>query len=133
MQEFPYGLEMDDFLLNFSRQEICIMCNDVFFWGCADAEPVENEKDRELLRKSLQDVKEIDELCSWGALLFVARKRQERPQGAFYKYLDVHDIKKGEPMQFNEEATAKMHELFNAAGPKRETGFGNPYEIGQYR
>lgn len=79
-----------------------INCNDLFYWGCADAEPIEVE-DIPLLEQATEDSE------YYGDLLFCARKRKMRPQGAYYQ-------------QFNEEDAA----LFNAAGPKRETGYGNP-------
>lgn len=42
-------------------------------------------------------------------LLWCARQRATRPQGAYYKHLDP-----------------RLHHLFDAVGPEREVGLGNP-------
>jgi hypothetical protein len=81
---------------------IFVNCNDLFFWGCADAEQITTEN-LEVLEQSYKD----DERN--GGLLFCCRVRGERPQGAYYKH-----IKK-----------EKRH-LYDACGPEKETGFGNP-------
>ena len=129
--EFFQALSNEDFMVRTDLKKIYVDCSDIFLWGCADAEEINDADDLELLRQSLKDVTDIDKSCPWGPALYAARKRQERPQGAFYKYLDVYDYKKDQPREFNEEATAKMHKLFNDAGPERETGFGNPYKQGE--
>ncbi len=82
--------------------EFFVNCNDVFFWGCADAEPISAET-LDDLEKALKET-ELD-----GCNLYCARRREMRPQGALYKYLE----KKNWP-------------LFDACGPKRDVGFGNP-------
>ncbi len=87
-----------------------IICNDFFFWGSADGEDINNREDLELLEQSLRDSKYS------GALLYCARKRKMRPQGAYYTYIDKEDWG-----------------LFNDCGDKRETGLGNPYGIGEYK
>jgi len=79
-----------------------VICNDFFAWGCADGQGIETEEDLALFEQSLKDSE------YQGPLLYCARKRKMRPQGAYYKYLQ-EDI-----------------ELFNACGPERGTGFGNP-------
>lgn len=86
-----------DHELNFS-----ISCSDFFCWGCADEEPV-TKNDLELLKQSLKDD------STTGDLLYCARKRKIRPQGAFYKII----------------ASSKRH-FFDACGPERKAGIGNP-------
>ena len=81
-----------------------IRCNDVFAWGCSDAEDI-SEEDLPLLEQSLKDSE------MHGTLLFCARKRKCRPQGAYYQYFDKDT----------------EWELFNACGEEREVGLGNPY------
>ena len=78
-------------------------CNDAFAWGCADAEILAVE-DIPALREAHKDAGIGD-----GSLLFIARKRKMRPQGAMYAH-----IKK------------KFWPLFDACGPARESCFGNP-------
>lgn len=82
-----------------------VNCNDFFAWGCADAEDL-NEETFPLLEKAIEDAGELD-----GALLYCARQRKIRPQGAFYKHLDK-----------------KNWHLFDACGEERKSGFGNPEE-----
>lgn len=82
--------------------------SDAFFWGCSDGENV--------LEEDVDDwVQAWKDYPLNGGLLWTARKRQMRPQGAYFTSI------------------AKTHwHLFEEAGPKRETGFGNPAEPGQY-
>jgi hypothetical protein len=89
---------------------LAVICNDVFWWGCADLEQVESLEDIELLVKSCEDAK-YD-----GAILYCARKRGMRPQGAMYKHINK-----------------EIHHLFNECGPEREIDFLNPEnKDGQY-
>lgn len=88
-----------------------ILCNDVFFWGSADAEFI----DEATLPDFERAVTECGGDEETGALLYCARKRQERPQGALYKYI---------PPEY--------WALFDACGPEREIGLGNPYRPGEY-
>lgn len=81
-----------------------INCNDCYAWACADAEPLTVEDIPEL-RKAYEDV--VDDYD--GFLLFISRKRKMRPQGAMYAHID-----------------RKFWPLFDACGPARESGFGNP-------
>lgn len=87
-----------------------INCNDVFYWGCADLEAV----------SSLEDVQLLDECCEKskydGAMLYCAKKRKMRPQGAMYKHIDEGD-----------------RSLFNECGPERDIDFANPQaQDGEY-
>jgi hypothetical protein len=88
--------------------KFAINCNDVFMWGCADAEEIETEEDVNLLQQACEDSND------WGHILYCARKQGMRPQGSYYEYL------------YNDE-----WELFNACGPKREVCFGNPKNQGE--
>lgn len=91
--------------------KIYIRCNDIFYWGCSDAEEVRIEN-LSILRQSAKDIP------NWKAgYLFCARVRGLRPQGAFY---EAKDDKKDWP-------------LFDACGPEREICMGNPYRPGEYR
>ena len=58
-----------------------IRCNDIFWWGSSDSEKVTSEIE---LNKALEDVKNAANSESngrYGDLLYVARKRNLRPQG----------------------------------------------------
>lgn len=88
-----------------SKLEFFIPCNDIFFWGGSDAEDL-MISDLPLLKRSIDD---ISEFSVYGPILFCARKRKERPQDALYQRLRRKDWP-----------------LFDAAGPVRELGFGNP-------
>lgn len=94
---------------------LMVSCSDVFAWGCADAEAISAETVA-LLEQSYADVRQV--LAEAGAddwdgtewaYLYCARVRGERPQGAVYAHLH-----------------SATWPLFDAAGPARETGFGNP-------
>jgi hypothetical protein len=77
-----------------------INCNDFFWWACGDCEELD---DWNLLEQSLIDAGDD------GCLLYCARKRKMRPQGAFYKYLKLENL-----------------HWFDECGEKREINFGNP-------
>lgn len=85
--------------------EFFVICNDFFFWGAADAEGILQE-DLELLEQCL-----IDDDIS-GTLLYCARKRKLRPQGAAYKAFLLEE----------------SWPLFDACGPEREIDMLNPKE-----
>lgn len=97
--------EDDDTLVLFRAN-----CNDLFYWGCADAEEI-MPNDIDSLNQAFVDCGGV-----WGVWLWCARKRQQRPQGAAYAFFD--------------EA---LWPLFDACGPVRETGLGNPFEPGEYK
>jgi len=83
--------------------EFFINCNDFFAWAVCDATAITKDT-FPLLQKAIKDA---DWVC--GALLYCARIAKMRPQGAYYKHLDE-----------------KYWPLFDACGPKRKTGIGNP-------
>lgn len=87
-----------------------VQCSDVFFWGSSDSEEITGEN-VDLLEETFAECEVVfgryqaDE----AGVLFVARVRGERPQGAYYANLgDAWTV------------------LFDACGPEREVGFGNP-------
>ncbi len=85
-----------------------IKCDDLFSWGSADVEEVTlaNIGLLEATVFSLDD----DAECFAGAL-FCCISRGMRPQGAMYKHLPEH-----------------LWILFDACGPLRPTGLGNPHK-----
>lgn len=88
--------------------EFFVNCSDLFYWACSDVEPVETDSDIDLLIKACKDAG-LD-----GPLLYCARKRGVRPQGAYYKH-------------FSPEARP----LFDQCGAYREANFGNPVASGE--
>ena len=82
-----------------------VLCNDFFFWACSDAEDI-TEKNFHELEKAIKDAGEQD-----GPLLFCARMRKMRPQGAAYCL-----------------AQQKNWPLFDKCGPPRKAELGNPQE-----
>jgi hypothetical protein len=53
---------------------VTVNCNDLFYWACADAEPIETDADVDLLRECLQATDE------YGTSLYACRRRKMRPQ-----------------------------------------------------
>lgn len=101
--------DIHSYLFWSDKLEFFINCNDFFWWGCADLEPIKYDDDMALLLECLG----LD--GTHGPLLYCARKRQMRPQGAYYKYIGKD-----------------LWPLFDACGPVREKGIGNPYNPGEY-
>lgn len=93
-----------------------VQCSDEFSWATADCEPLTPEN----IGAFEQCVEDVRTACaesgrSWPPIwyaghLFAARMRGMRPQGAAYP--------KDEP---------RLWPLFDACGPTREVGFGNPH------
>lgn len=98
--------------------QFSVSCNDVFCWACAEAVEITPENIH-IWEQAHKDCEEI--LPNWGyiyaPMLFAARVNQCRPQGACYP--TGHDFE-------------KLWPLFDAAGPEREVGLGNPYAPGEY-
>lgn len=90
--------------------------NDLLAWGCADGEEI-NETTLPLLRQAVADCKAIDPVCGaiTGCELFACRLNKMRPQGAAYP------------------KDRELWPLFDACGPEREIGLGNPYRPGEYK
>ena len=101
---------------------LLVNCNDVFFWGSSDAEELTPENITALEQAiadmralNLKDDKKHEESWSKAHILWIARQRKRRPQGAYYTYIPE-----------------SYWPLFHAAGPEREVGLGNPYAPGEY-
>ncbi len=103
-----------------------VMCSDIFFWGCSDAEEL-TEEALPVLEQAYKDCDAIvlevfangNELTgeTFGSLLYCARQRKLRPQGACYKAVLPEELRP----------------LFDACGPEREIDIGNPQsQQGEY-
>lgn len=113
---FPY--DMNDTLLwrvdgKWAPITFMVNCNDDFWWATSDCEVITPDN-IELLEQSIRDA--VDTAgdprdAYWGVLLFCARIRGMRPQGAAYP------------------EKAALQELLNSAGPERPVEFGNPKSI----
>lgn len=91
------------------RITISVDVSDVFAWGGADCEDVTPER-LPVLAQAMADLKAIhphDDMYTVD--LYAARIRGERPQGAAYP-----------------KERAATQALFDACGPEREVGLGNP-------
>ena len=113
-----YCMNMSDFWwrtdTEYAPITMFVNCNDFFWWGCADCEDVTAENIH-LLEEVAKECEEIQEYSSEHApLIFCARVRGERPQGAYYDYFPK-----------------SLWPLLDACGEERETGFGNPYKPGE--
>lgn len=88
-----------------------VSCSDFFWWGTADCEVISPDE-IEPLEQAFADVTaastngQMD--AYWGSVLYVARKRGLRPQGAAYPTIPA------------------LAALFDACGPERTVGLGNP-------
>lgn len=87
--------------------ELEVNCSDLFFWGCSDCEPIEIAE-LTSLNSAIGDAKAAGAEHG-GELLWVARKREMRPQGAYYAHV-----------------APELGKLFDACGPYRPAEFGNP-------
>lgn len=95
---------------------LTVDCSDLFVWGCSDYEPIELEELKDLNR-AIEDARAAGAETG-GELLWVARKRKLRPQGAYYAH--VHP---------------GLGKLFDTCGEFRPAELGNPvassYEDGE--
>lgn len=82
-------------------------CSDLFAWGGADLEEI-TEENLDVFNQSMDDCETACGHNCDGPQLFACRIRKMRPQGAAYP---------DEP---------KVWHLFDACGPERPTGHGNP-------
>lgn len=86
-----------------------VQCNDLFYWGSADCETITPDNIAELER-AVTDCRAVDEAV--GELeavdLFCCRINKTRPQGASYP------------------KDQRFWPLFDACGPERAVGLGNP-------
>lgn len=90
---------------------IFVLCPDFFAWGGADLEEI-TDATIESLEATVQECEALlgRDNADDAFLLWCARQRGKRPQGAYYNSL--------------EEA---LWPLFDACGPAREVGLGNPH------
>jgi len=93
------------------RLKLYANVSDVFFWGGADVEEITPET-LSLLEQAYTDLKAVG-AEEYTATLYAARIRKMRPQGAYYPS-DAH------------ESWRRVYALFDACGPERATGLGNP-------
>lgn len=100
---------------------VLVDCSDVFEWGTADCEEVSVEN-LAVLQQAVADMRRATgseyDGQSKAFLLFCARVRQQRPQGAYYKCLTGR----------TDEITVKIRDLFDACGPEREVDILNPHK-----
>ncbi|MBT0771748.1 hypothetical protein KIH74_22600 [Kineosporia sp. J2-2] len=89
--------------------KLYFLCNDVFAWGCADAEEITEANLRLLAQARADLVASGDKYADHLGDLYAARVRKLRPQGACYPYYPE-----------------SIWKLFDACGPEREVGMGNP-------
>lgn len=83
-------------------------CNDLFFWACSDSERVTPENVH-IFEQAIADIRATGSIhISYADHLFCCRVRGERPQGASYP---------DDPL---------LWPLFDACGPEKEPGLGNP-------
>jgi hypothetical protein len=88
-------------------------CNDLIAWGAADCEDITPDN-IERFEKAIGECEAIDsdDGAIIGCDLFVCRERKMRPQGAVYP------------------EDRRFWPLFDACGPEREVGLGNPFAPG---
>lgn len=89
-----------------------VTCPDLFHWASADAEPLTAETLADFER-ALADARAACGSDTWGPELYCARRRGMRPQGAAYP------------------EDKRLWPLFDACGPERPRGLGNPYLPGE--
>lgn len=90
-----------------------VNCNDVFAWASSDSEDITKDN-IDILKQSFIDCEAaLEHGKHYGPLLFCARSRKKRLQGAAYDHIDE-----------------KLWPLFDACGPEREIDYSNPYKPG---
>jgi hypothetical protein len=96
-----------------SEAEFYVKCSDVFWWGTADAERL-TPHNIDAYEQAFADLKALDEIGeAYADTLFACRMRKMRPQGCCYP------------------PERHLWPLFDACGPEREKGIGNPYAPGE--
>jgi hypothetical protein len=101
-----------------NRLNFWVNCSDRFAWAAADVEVIESGADVGALCQARLDAIAAEpdaQFDSDWALLWCARKREMRLQGAAYSFLPK-----------------ALWPLFDAVGPERAIGLSNPYRPGQY-
>jgi hypothetical protein len=82
-----------------------VKCNDFFWWGTSDGEQINYDDILSVIRA----YKDVGAETTFGGLLWCARKRKMRPQGAFYKHI-----------------SKEIRPLFDGCGPERSIDLFNP-------
>ncbi len=97
---------------------LLLNCNDLFYWACADCEPIE-EGDDEILRGVFRDLNEADwwDGCHVRAL-FCCRKRKMRPQYPFFRRFDPAT------QEWEDSLPPAVRALFDACGPADDKNRG---------
>lgn len=108
---FRVGTEIGDFMGpgsliwrcddEYAPLTVWINCNDLFWWGTADNEPLTPETMPEL-REAIFDVRHIMNNAWHSDELYCCRMRKMRPQGPCYKHIPK-----------------ELWPLFDACGPER--------------
>jgi hypothetical protein len=104
-EDFFFRLDKD------GNVTILANCSDFFEWGTADAEEITADK-LGVLADALHDLKQVQNYTfarEYLALLYSARVRGSRPQGAYYEHLD-----------------RSLWPLFDACGSERDVNLFNP-------
>jgi hypothetical protein len=89
--------------------------SDVFHWGCSSFEEITDDT----LDDFIGDVEEVEAAVKrggweYGLVLYAARRRGMRPQGAWFK------------ADANDEVRQNIYPLIRECGPARELGLANP-------
>jgi hypothetical protein len=84
-------------------------CSDEFFWGTADVEKITKENLHEL-ELAVIDILAFEIDVEFAPVLFAAKVRKMRPQHAVYT------------------DNPALWDLYDACGPEREPGMGNPHK-----
>lgn len=91
-------------------------CNDVFAWGCADAEQVNHEDLEALYRAWLSDER-------WGPTKWCIRRRNQKPQGPVEKLMREAGVWDAEMDAIGENTMdADLHRMIGAPVPEYEKG-----------
>lgn len=96
-----------------ARLHVGVDVSDAFAWGSADAEDIDVDSLPALQAAAAEAAQALGAppAPKHVAVLYAARRRQMRPQGALYHHLP-----------------AALWPLLDACGPQRNAGLGNPYE-----
>lgn len=108
-----WDLSLDELFVRVSSSRVThiyVTCSDQFVWASADGEPI-GPQTLPVFRQAYEDLKATGD-CNevYAPLLYCARMRNYRPQHCCYP-----------------KEAPKTWPLFDAAGPERTPGLGNPY------
>jgi hypothetical protein len=93
---------------------INVNCNDVFAWGCADAEPMMHEDIESLYRMWKKDPQ-------WGASVWCILRRNEMPQKPVYDAIKKAGIWDLDQMGLGQNVTADLVEQYMRSLGKPKT------------